>query len=129
MKPITVEWVNKAEGDFVMVERESRARKNPSYDGICFHAQQCAEKYLKARLCDAGIEFKKIHDLEVLLDQVLEREPAWELYREDLAFLSELAVRFRYPGEMAEKEKAKDARRRCRIFRQAARTGLGLKSI
>lgn len=40
MKQITFEWVTKAEGDFAMMERESRARKNPNYDGLCFHAQQ-----------------------------------------------------------------------------------------
>ncbi len=50
MKPITAEWVSKAESDFALMEREGRVRKNPSYDGVCFHAQQCAEKYLKARL-------------------------------------------------------------------------------
>ena len=55
MKPMTSEWAAKAEGDFAMLERESRARKSPDYDGVCFHAQQCAEKYLKARLCEAGI--------------------------------------------------------------------------
>lgn len=60
MKPLTHEWVMKAEGDFAMVEREARARKSPNYDGLCFHAQQCVEKYLKARLCEAGIEFPKL---------------------------------------------------------------------
>jgi hypothetical protein len=35
---MTAEWLEKAEGDFAMVLRESRARKNPSYDGACFHA-------------------------------------------------------------------------------------------
>lgn len=69
MKPITHEWVNKAEGDFAMMERESRVRKNPNYDGVCFHAQQCAEKYLKARLDEAGIGFEKIHDLVALARQ------------------------------------------------------------
>lgn len=48
MKPLVAEWVSKADGDYAIVERESRARKNPSYDGICFHAQQCTEKYLFA---------------------------------------------------------------------------------
>jgi len=48
MKPISREWIGKAEGDFVMMEREGRARKQRNHDGICFHAQQCAEKYLKA---------------------------------------------------------------------------------
>lgn len=39
MKQITSEWVAKAEGDFVMMERESRARRAPNYDVLCFHAQ------------------------------------------------------------------------------------------
>ncbi len=127
MKPVTEEWVMKAEGDFAMLERESRARKNPNYDGICFHAQQCAEKYLKARLCEAGISFAKIHDLVALLEQILAVEPFWQIYREDLAFLTDFSVSYRYPGESADKECAKDARNRCRIFRKAARLSLGLK--
>ncbi len=126
MKPITIEWVNKAEGDYTMLERESRARKNRNYDGICFHAQQCAEKYLKARLCEAGIEFKKIHDLVALLDKALVVEPLWETYREHLAYLSDFAVNFRYPGESADRVMALDARKRCRHFRRAAREALGL---
>jgi HEPN domain-containing protein len=54
MKQATAEWVAKAEGDFAMLERESRGGKRPSYDGICSHAQQCAEQYLKTRLEEAG---------------------------------------------------------------------------
>ena len=50
MKPLTKEWVKKAERDFTSANREWRARKNPNYDGLCFHCQQCAEKYLKACL-------------------------------------------------------------------------------
>jgi HEPN domain-containing protein len=126
MKQITFEWVAKAEGDFGMMERESRARRAPNYDGICFHAQQCAEKYLKARLAEADIAFAKIHDLTALLDQVLSVEPAWELLRIDLAFLSDFAVAYRYPGESADREAALDARRHCRAFRATARLSLGL---
>jgi len=44
MNPLTREWVEKAEGDFTIAERELRARKTPIYDAVCFHAQQCAEK-------------------------------------------------------------------------------------
>jgi hypothetical protein len=82
MKPITLEWIAKAEGDFAIVEREARARKNPNYDGLCFHAQQCAEKYLKARLTEAGIDFPKTHVLATLLDLVLVVEPLWEVFCE-----------------------------------------------
>lgn len=126
MKQVAREWVDKAEGDFAVMERESRARKNPNYDAVCFHAQQCAEKYLKARLTEAGAGFGKIHDLVALLDQALDCEPMWEIYREDLAFLSDFAVSYRYPGESADRESAVDARRRCREFRLAARAALDL---
>ncbi len=50
MKAITQEWINKAEGDWTTLMREYRARESPNYDAACFHAQQCAEKYLKSRL-------------------------------------------------------------------------------
>ena len=128
MKPITAEWVAKAEGDFAMMERECRARKNPNYDGICFHAQQCAEEYLKARLCEADIPFSKIHDLVALLERVFVAEPAWETFREDLAYLSDFAVAFRCPGESTDKESALDAQSRCRLFRNVARNALGLET-
>lgn len=127
MKPTTTEWIQKAEGDFAMAVREARARKSPNYDGICFHAQQCAEKYLKARLCEAGAGFGKIHDLVALLDQAAAVEPAWEPCRNDLAYLSAFAVAFRYPGESADKDAARDALRRCRRFRALARAAFGLQ--
>ena len=98
----------------------------PNYDSICFHAQQCAEKYLKARLCEADISFSKIHDLVALLEQALGVEPGWEAFREDLAYLSDFSVTFRYPGESADRESAIDAQRRCRVFRDAGRNALGL---
>jgi len=127
MKPITAEWVSKAESDFALMEREGRVRKNPSYDGVCFHAQQCAGKYLKARLCEGDIEVAKIHDLVALLESLLSLEPSWEVFRRDLAYLSGFAAAYRYPGESATQEQAKDAIRRCRLFRKVARQALGLE--
>jgi len=48
MNPIVQEWIDKAEGDWNTARREYRVRKSPNYDAVCFHSQQCAEKYLKA---------------------------------------------------------------------------------
>ena len=127
MKPMTAEWATKAEADFATMQRECQATENPNYDGVCFHAQQCAEKYLKARLCETEVSFSKIHDLVALLEQIVEAEPTWEAFREDLAYLSGFAVTFRYPGESADRESALDAQRRCRRFRNAARVALGLE--
>ena len=78
MKPLSGEWVAKAEGDFASAQRELKARKSPNFDAACFHAQQCAEKYLKARLQEAGSPFGRSHHLTVLLDMALHLEPMWE---------------------------------------------------
>lgn len=48
MNGLLREWVDKAEGNYATAERELRARKFINYDAVCFHAQQMAEKYLKA---------------------------------------------------------------------------------
>ncbi len=128
MKPTTAEWVAKAEDDFAVMEREGRVVVHPSYDAVCFHAQQCAEKYLKARLCEADVAFGKTHDLVALLEQVLDQEPGWEEFREALAYLSDFAVTFRYPGESADRDSALEAQKRCRAFRSAARQALGLSA-
>ena len=82
MKPLTREWVEKAEGDLITAARECRARKSPNYDAACFHAQQCAEKFLKARLQEADIPFGRTHNLTTLLDLLLPIEPLWEALRD-----------------------------------------------
>jgi len=128
MKLLTAEWIMKAEADFAVMEREGRVRKNPSYDSVCFHAQQCAEKYLKARLCTAGEDAGRTHDLVTLLEKVLSLEPLWEASRQDLAYLSMFAIAYRYPGETSSKEQARDAIRRCRRFRLAVRRSYHLPS-
>ena len=126
MKPITEEWIQKAEADFATAEREIEAKGTANYDAVCFHYQQCAEKYIKARFCEEDIKFGKIHDLVALLEGILQIEPLWEGFREDAAYLSDFAVSFRYPGESADKQNAFDAQRRCRRFRQAARKAFDL---
>ena len=88
MKPLTREWVAKAEGDLHSCLRETRARKNANYDSACFHAQQCVEKYLKARLQEAGAPIPKTHNLEDLLNRLLAFEPRWATLKPTLINLS-----------------------------------------
>ena len=109
MNDLLREWIEKADGDNVTSLREYRARNYPNYDAACFHAQQCIEKYLKAVLQQNGIPFSKIHDLELLLDICLTVYPLWEPMREDMQLLTQYAVLFRYPGETADKDEAKQA--------------------
>jgi HEPN domain-containing protein len=84
MNPLTHEWVAKAEGDFATAGRELRARKVPNYDAVCFHAEQCAEKYLKAILQEANISFGRIHNLIALLELLLRVDTSWEIMRSHL---------------------------------------------
>jgi HEPN domain-containing protein len=76
MKGITREWIEKAEDDFSSAMRELRARKHPNHNGACFHAQQCIEKYLKGRLQEEEIGFKKTHFLPTLLDLLASWPPS-----------------------------------------------------
>ena len=126
MKPITSEWIIKAEGDFHTMERELRARKAPNYDSACFHAQQCCEKYLKACLCEHDVTFQKIHDLTILLKQTDKIVFDWSSFIEDMAYLTQFGVVFRYPGDSADRKMARDAVKRCRRFRKAIRIRLNL---
>ena len=127
MREISAEWIAKAEGDFATAVREHRARKRPNYDAACFHAQQCIEKYLKAAMLERRISFRRIHDLEVLLDQCLEPYPFWAVLREDAQLLTQYAVQYRYPGESADKSESKEALAAMRRMRREMRATLGLQ--
>ena len=113
MKLITSEWIAKAEGDFATAERELSATDHPNYDAVCFHAQQCAEKYLKAFLQEANIAFPKTHDLADLLASALSIEPTWTSMTADLNALSAFAVEYRYPGESADIDEGREAFSKC----------------
>jgi len=126
MKLLTREWIEKAENDWGSLNREIRVRKNPNYDGACFFAQQCVEKYIKARLVEADTYFKKVHDLSYLLGLVVAIEPLWISYEQEFRLLTDYAVEFRYPGASADLEIAQAALKSCKSFRAVARYSLGL---
>jgi HEPN domain-containing protein len=109
MSGLVKEWIEKAEGDYHSALREYRARNHPNYDAAGFHAQQCAEKYLKALLQRESIRIDKIHDLLALLQLCLPAAPNLELYKELLAALNPFVVAYRYPGESATRDQAYEA--------------------
>ena len=126
MHPLTREWIDKAEGDYRTAEREFAAEEAPNYDAVCFHAQQCAEKYLKARLTEAGTSFPKTHDLGALLALALSAEPSWATLQNGLDSLTDRAVEVRYPGTAADREDARESIEIARELRCAARRAFGL---
>lgn len=127
MNPAVDEWVSKAEGDFVTAGREVRARKAPNYDAVCFHAQQCAEKYLKAVLQENERHIPKIHNLVELMLLCEEIDSSYEMLRADLVTMERFAVHTRYPGVTAEKEDAQSAYAAAGTVRKFVRQKLGLE--
>ncbi len=125
MKREIAEWVGKAEGDFISAGREYRARKHPNYDAACFHAQQAAEKYLKAYMQALDIPIPKTHDLVRLLAEI-PSGPVLDGFRSAMATLTAYAVEFRYPGECATAEVARDAIRLSGAIRKELRHLLGV---
>jgi HEPN domain-containing protein len=67
-------------------------------DAICFHAQQSAKKYLKARLVYEGVHFPKIHDIGEIL-ALLPAAVRPRLSRGERRQLADYAVVVRYPNE------------------------------
>lgn len=91
------EWIEKAEGDLENARLVLRAGKRCPSETVCFHAQQCAEKYLKAYLTFRNLEFSKTHSIQNLLSLMPARERPNISIREQ-AQLSEYAIGPRYPG-------------------------------
>jgi len=126
MKATTREWVDKAEADYAAALLLRRSRKKHSRDIVCFHLQQCVEKYLKARLEETGTVFAKTHDLEKLLNLVLPVEPLWSTLRPALAAITDYAVEVRYPGRSVGPQEARELLRDANHIRLLARRSLGL---
>jgi HEPN domain-containing protein len=129
MNPLTLEWIEKGEGDILTASREFRARRQPNYDAVCFHAQQSAEKYLKAFLQENNVHIPKIHDLLELLSICLEIDGTFQLLHAGLNLLEGYAIEFRYPGRFADKENARIALKSARTVRKFMRARLGLADI
>lgn len=126
MKELTLEWVNKAEEDYIIALRESKTEP-VIYNAVCFHSQQSAEKYLKSYLQEAGIEFEKTHDLRFLFEKIKDKLPGLSGKADSLDELSLYAVEFRYPGSQALKEDAEKAVEAMIDVRNTVRGVLGLE--
>lgn len=127
MKPLTREWVKKAENDFKVARLMLSRRKDRVPDAACFFSQQCIEKDLKARMVEAGLSFPKTHDLFVLVNLCAVVEPTWRRFAKALDAVTGYAVDVRYPGHFATLREARAALKHCRALRAVVRRSLGLR--
>jgi HEPN domain-containing protein len=97
MRPeVATRWLAYSESDLAVARGVDRP--GVLTETLCFHAQQAAEKAVKAVLVAEGAEPPRTHDLEVLLAAVPGDVPIG-FDRAGVAALTVYAVASRYPGD------------------------------
>jgi len=120
------QWLARAEEDFG-VARHLLSSRGSYWTSAGFHAQQAAEKFLKAVLVHHQIEFPKTHDLGELLELLARADAALAGSLRDATALNPFGVDARYPGELpqATQHDAKTAVELAARVRDAVRAALG----
>lgn len=90
-------WLQYANSDLELA-RISKPQ-NVLFETLCFHAQQAAEKAIKALLIAKKITFPKTHSIRMLLD-LLPPEVKQPPELQESAILTDYAVISRYPGDL-----------------------------
>ena len=92
------DWLAKAAVDLLVCERLEGADLS---EAVAFHAQQAAEKSIKALLVARQVEFPKTHDIERLVELVASGDGSLAAALADAAELTPYGVEYRYPGDHA----------------------------
>ena len=95
-RELLLEWLARADDDLRMAEL-ALGDTPPVCWGAAFHAQQAAEKLLKALLTFHQAEFEKVHNIDYLVDLCARVEPQVETLRPTATKLTDFAVEPRYP--------------------------------
>ena len=91
------QWMMYADEDFNLARHGLKLSEKAPYRLIAYHAQQCAEKYIKAFLVLHEIDFPFTHNISHLLELWPENE--WNDNLLNAEELTPFAVSTRYPGE------------------------------
>jgi HEPN domain-containing protein len=89
--------IRKAESDLVNAEMCLSTKQ--SLDTVCFHAQQGAEKYIKAYLTAREADYPYIHNLEKLVELCVQYDPSFITIKNVGQELTPYAVELRYDDE------------------------------
>jgi HEPN domain-containing protein len=95
--------------------------EDPAFDTVCFHAQQAAEKYLKAYLLFHDCEIPRTHVLMRLIRDCIEIDDIFrELLKKEIDMLTDYAVDLRYAENfyIPPKEEACDAIKKAEFVKQ-----------
>lgn len=92
-------WLMHAKSDLIIAKLGDRS--DILLNQLCYHAQQAAEKSLKAVLIKEKVEFLFTHNIKTLLLSLPEsiQKPS---FFDELPILTDYAVITRYPGDYEE---------------------------
>lgn len=126
-EPVLIaEWVQRAEDDYESALDLLRRRKHPTPAMVCYHCQQCAEKYLKAFLLKHNVHFEKIHELMDLNGLCSGVDASFAFISDWLKLLNPYATETRYPGRTYAVAEAREAVATMKEVRKFVRAKLGL---
>ncbi len=89
-------WLRKARSDEVAMDASLGAG---AFDAACFHAQQAAEKYLKAFLIHGDVTFPFTHNLARLVEFCAGSDESFRSLTAVVAPLTPYAVELRYDAD------------------------------
>lgn len=90
------DWLMRARADLALAKAPLPA--GAVYEDLCFHAQQAAEKAIKAVYRKRGLIFRYTHDLKELLAGLHDAGMPIPDAVDQSAILTDYAHQFRYPG-------------------------------
>lgn len=90
-------WIFRAREDFAVIENLELSGIDYYTSTICFHAQQCVEKYLKAFLVYNDVDFPRTHDVDYLLMECQKIDNV--NFNFNFKNLTEFGVSVRYPDD------------------------------
>jgi len=93
------EWVEVASQDLASAKYLVSMKPVP-LEIICYHCQQCAEKYMKAYLVFRNKEVIKTHDLIALYKELIELDTTFEEIKNECIDLTDFSVTTRYPYKL-----------------------------
>ncbi|MFW6159137.1 MAG: HEPN domain-containing protein [Planctomycetota bacterium] len=93
---LAVEWLRKGDDDLA-ASRLMLTASEPIPWIAAFHAEQAAEKFLKAFLTFHRVEFARTHDIGYLLGLCVELAPQLAALSDAAPDLTDFAVEARYP--------------------------------
>lgn len=93
------EWIEIASQDLASAKYLVNMKPVP-LEIICYHCQQCAEKYMKAYLVFKNKEVIKTHDLTALYKELIGIDKTFEEIKDECIDLTDFSVTTRYPYKL-----------------------------